>query len=81
MSAVHREQAEWLDPRFWDRLDRLESHHRQIQSDHEVARRRLDRTDPAAMRELHEAWQSYCKVIAELDRAAAELETLWSSVP
>jgi len=81
MSAANRERAEWLEPSFWDRLDRLESRHRTVQSEHEAARRRLDRTDPAAVGELHEAWRSYCRVIAELDRAAAELETLWRSVP
>ncbi len=81
MSAEADTRAEWLDPKFWDRLDRLESHHRRIQSEHESVRRRLDRVDPAAVREIREVWLRYCEVIAELDRTTGELESLRRSAP
>ena len=76
MSASEQQRAEWLDPRFWDRLDRLESHHQRIQSEHTEARRGLERLTAGASEELHQAWQRYCEVIAELERAAAEFEAL-----
>lgn len=81
MSAQVETRAEWLDSKFWDRLDRLESQHRRIQTEHECARRRLDTADPAAARELREAWLRYCDVIAELDRTANEFESLRRSAP
>ena len=78
MSASELQRAEWLDQRFWDRLDRLESHHQRIQSEHNEARRGLERLSPKESEELREAWRRYCDVIAELDRTAAEFEALRS---
>lgn len=75
MSASELQRAEWLDPRFWDRLDRLESHYQRLQSDHNEARRGLERLAPRS-EDLREAWRRYCEVIAQLDRAAAEFEAL-----
>jgi hypothetical protein len=79
MSAQAQTRAEWLDSKFWDRLDRLECQHRQVQSEHETVRRRLDRVDPAAAGEIREVWNRYCEVIAELDRTTGELESLRTS--
>jgi len=78
MSASEQRRAEWLDPRFWDRLDRLESRHQRVQSEHSEARRGLERLPPNESAELREAWRRYCDVIAELDRTAAEFEALRS---
>jgi hypothetical protein len=78
MSASEQRRAEWLDPAFWDRLDRLESHHRRIQSEHNEARRGLERLSPGESHELQQAWRRYCEVIAELDRTAGEFEVLRS---
>jgi hypothetical protein len=78
MSASEQQRAEWRDPRFWDRLDRLESHHQRIQSEHNEARRGLERLPPGESDELQQAWRRYCEVIAELDRTAAEFEVLRS---
>lgn len=79
MSAPAEKRAEWLDSKFWDRLDRLESRHRQAQSEHETVRRRLDKVDPSAVGEIREVWHRYCEVIAELDRTTGELESLRTS--
>jgi len=76
MSASQQQRAEWLDMPFWDRLDRLESHHRRIVSEHENAQRDLARFKSLEPGELRQAWERYCEVIAELDRATAEIETL-----
>jgi hypothetical protein len=76
MSASEEQRAEWLDPRFWERLDRLEGHHQRIQSEHEAVRRGLERVTPEESTDLRAAWRRYCEVIAELDRATAELEVL-----
>jgi hypothetical protein len=76
MSASEQQRAEWLDQGFWDRLDRLESRHRRVQSEHEHVQRSLGRLTPRECEELREAWQRYCEVIAELDEATAEFETL-----
>ena len=79
MSATQERRAEWLEPVFWERLDRLESRHRKIQSEHETARRLLERASNREAREdLSEAWRHYCDVIAELDQSAAELEAFRS---
>jgi hypothetical protein len=78
MSASELQRAAWLDPSFWDRLDRLETRHKRAQSQHESAQRSLERLTPHEMEELHKAWQTYCEVIAELDQATAEIETLRS---
>lgn len=76
MSASEASRTEWLDNRFWERLDLLESRHQRIQCEHEQARRGLERVPPDEASQLREAWQRYCDVIAELDRATAELENL-----
>jgi hypothetical protein len=76
MSASQLQRAEWLDAPFWERLDRLESSHRRIQSEHESAQRDLERLASLDAGELREVWGRYCEVIAELDRATAEIETL-----
>jgi len=76
MNASERQRAEWLDPGFWDRLDRLESRHRRAQSQHESAQRSLERLTPCETEELRQAWQRYCEVIAELDQTTAEFEVL-----
>ena len=78
MSASEQRRAEWLDPRFWDRLDRLESQHLRVQSEHSQARRGLERLSPNESEDLRQAWRRYCDVIAELDRTAAEFEVLRS---
>ena len=76
MSASEASRAEWLDSRFWERLDLVESRHQRIQTEHEDARRGLERVRVEEIAELRDAWQRYCDVIAELDRATAELESL-----
>jgi hypothetical protein len=76
MSASELQRAEWLDTPFWDRLDRLESHHRRVVSEHDNAQRALTRLSSLEPGELRQAWEHYCSVIAELDRATAEIETL-----
>ena len=76
MSASELQRAEWLGTPFWDRLDRLESSHRRIQSEHESVQRDLERFASLEAQEVREVWERYCEVIAELDRATAEIETL-----
>ena len=76
MSASERQRAEWLDPGFWERLERLESRHRRAQSEHERAQRGLQQLTPDEAEELYAAWQRYCEVITELDDATAEIESL-----
>jgi hypothetical protein len=76
MSASEESRADWLDNKFWERLDLLESRHQRIQSEHEAMRRGLERVRLDESAELRQAWRRYCEVIAELDRATAELEAL-----
>ena len=76
-----QERAGRLAEQFWERLDRLESEHRRLQLEHESARRRLDRADPREAQEVRDAWERYCQVIAELDRAAQEFDVLRGSAP
>ncbi|MGB6450903.1 MAG: hypothetical protein WBE92_09140 [Steroidobacteraceae bacterium] len=76
MSASLEQRAEWLASEFWDRLDCLESWHRQVRSEHECARRKLNGADPGKTQEIHEAWNRYCEVIAELDRTTTEFDAL-----
>jgi len=76
MSASEGRRAEWLDAGFWERLERLESRHRRAQSEHQHAQRGLERPPSGEPEELHEAWRRYCEVIAELDQATAEIESL-----
>lgn len=81
MSAPQQQRAEWLEPEFWDRLDRLESRHKHVICEHENARRNLKRLTTREMQELRAAWRRYCQVIFELDETTAELESLrkWAS--
>jgi ABC-type long-subunit fatty acid transport system fused permease/ATPase subunit len=76
MSASEQQRAEWLEPSFWERLDQLEGRHQRIQSDHDRARRGLERLGAGEAEELRRAWLCYCAVIAELDETTAELEAL-----
>ena len=76
MSALEQSRAEWLDTKFWDRLDLLEARHQHIQSQHESVRRGLERVRAEESLELYQAWERYCAVIAELDRATADIEAL-----
>jgi hypothetical protein len=80
MSASEQRRAEWLGPGFWDRLDRLQCHHQRIQSEHDAARRSIERLPPHETEELRQAWHRYCEVVAELDRTAAEFGALHSGV-
>ena len=76
MSASQGQRAEWLDPGFWERLEGLESRHRRAQSEHQRAQLGLERLPSGEPGELHQAWRRYCEVIAELDQATAEIESL-----
>ena len=76
MSASGDPRAEWFAPPVWDDLKRLESRHRQLQREHDLARRRLDQVTKEEADELRNAWREYCEVIAELDEATAALEHL-----
>jgi hypothetical protein len=76
MSASELQRAEWLDPGFWERLDKLEGRHQRAQAEHDNARRGLERLTPGEIEELQRAWRRYCEVIAELDQTTAEFEAL-----
>jgi hypothetical protein len=76
MSVPEEQQPAWLDPGFWEKLDRLEGHHQRVQCEHNEARRGLERLSPREPEELRQAWRRYCDVIAELERTAAEFEAL-----
>jgi hypothetical protein len=76
MSASELQRAEWLDAGLWKRLERLESRHRRVQWEHHLAQRDLQRPAQGATEELYQAWQHYCEVIAELERATAAIESL-----
>jgi len=76
MSAAEHQRAEWLDGRFWEQLDRLEERLRHAQSEHKRVRRGLEQLTPAENEQLRQAWRDYCHVIAELDRATADIEAL-----
>ncbi len=76
MNAAASSCVEWLDKQFWERLERLESHHQRIQSEHEAVRRGLERLSAEEVAELKAAWHRYCEVIAELDHATAQIEAL-----
>jgi hypothetical protein len=60
----------------WEKLRSLEGRHQRIQSEHDDARRGLERLARGDALQLSEAWRRYCEVIAELDRSAAEFEAL-----
>jgi hypothetical protein len=76
MSASEQQRADWLEPGFWDRLDRLESRRKRAQSQHDSAQRDLERFTWRESAEFRQAWERYCEVISELDCAAAEIEAL-----
>ena len=76
MNALTERLPLWLGDLFWDRLNRLEAHHQRIQSQHDTARRGLEAVQRTGSAEVLDAWRRYCDVIAELDRATAELESL-----
>jgi hypothetical protein len=57
-------------------LTRLESRHRQLQLEHDLARRRLGQAVPKGAEESRAAWRDYCEVIADLEDATAALEHL-----
>lgn len=78
MSDSNSHCTVWPDSQFWDQLDCLESRHQKIQSEHETVRRGLESVSHEEATELHRAWQRYCEVIAELDRATADFEALRS---
>lgn len=69
-----------FDEAFWDKLQRLESRHQREQSQHELLRRQLDVTATHNAEEFSAVWKRYCDVIAELDRTAADFETLRTQV-
>jgi hypothetical protein len=76
MSASEQQRAAWRHAGFWERLERLESRHRRALSEHQRAQRGLERLPPDEPEELSQAWRRYCRVIAELDQATAEIESL-----
>jgi chromosome segregation ATPase len=76
MSASDQPRAESPEAEFWDRLDRLEGRHQRLQSQHDDARRGLERLSSDEAEEVQRAWRHYCEVIAELDKTAAEFEVL-----
>ncbi|GAC1664046.1 MAG: hypothetical protein PVS2B3_17400 [Steroidobacteraceae bacterium] len=76
MSASESQRAAWLGPEFWEQLDRLDIQHKRAQSQYQDAQRCLERLTPPEAEELRQAWRRYCEVIADLDRATAEFETL-----
>ena len=78
MNASQHQRAEWLDPGFWERLDRLEVRHQRVQAEHDSVRRGLERLTPNEMEELRHAWRRYCEVIAELEKTTAEFEAFRS---
>jgi prefoldin subunit 5 len=78
MSASEESRAEWLGNQFWERLDRLEARHQRIQSEHEAARRGLERVRAEDAVELVNAWRRYCEVIADLNQITAQMEAFRS---
>jgi hypothetical protein len=76
MSASELQQGEWLDADLWARLERLERRHRRAQWEHHLSQRTLQRVASGEAQELQKAWQRYCEVIAELERATAAIEAL-----
>jgi hypothetical protein len=76
MSASESYRAEWLDSSFWERFEQLEQRHQQLQTEHERARRGLERLTPNEIDEVRAAWRRYCEVIAELDQTTAEFAAL-----
>lgn len=73
--------ARWNEDEFWERLVELESRHQDIQGEHELARRQLDRTTRKEIESLMAAWHSYRRVIAELEETSHALEQLRLQAP
>jgi len=78
MSASDRPRAQWPEAGFWEQFDRLETHHQRLHSEHDRARRELERLSGREADEVRRVWRHYCEVIAELDRATNEFEVLRS---
>lgn len=76
MSAAELRQAEWLEAGLWDRLELLERRHRRAQWEHHLSQRDLQRSARGEAQARQKAWQHYCEVIAELERATADIEAL-----
>ena len=76
MSAAESERAEWLGAAFWERLDLLVERHQRAESEHERARRVLERLCDGEAQELRHAWRRYCEVIAALDDTSAAFSML-----
>lgn len=76
--SASEQPREWLDAGFWEKLDRLESRRRRAHTQHESAQRDLERLTPSESADLRRAWERYCEVIAELERASSEIEALHS---
>ncbi len=74
--SASEDRADWLAAPLWEELKRLEGRHRELQKEHDIARRRLDQVTAEEAGELRSAWRQYCEVIAELDDATAALEHL-----
>jgi hypothetical protein len=72
MRASEQQPADSLDPVLWARSAR----HREAQTEHDGAQRRLERLRPRQAEELYAAWQRYREVIEALDPATAELEAV-----
>jgi hypothetical protein len=60
----------------WQKLRALEDRHQRVQSEHDAARRGLERLAAGDAAQLREAWRRYCDVIAELERTTCEFEGL-----
>jgi inactivated superfamily I helicase len=80
MSMSEQQRATWLDGSLWERFERLETRHRRVQWEHRLARQDLQRLPSTEAELLDEAWQRYCDVISELDRATAAIELLRTCV-
>jgi len=76
MSAASPGGSEWLEPSFWEWLDRLEGRHQHSQCEHERARGVLERLTHGEREPLQEAWQRYRQVIRELEETSAEFAAL-----
>lgn len=78
MSGSGSPTAIGFNDQFFDRLQRLEGRHQRLQSEHEVARRGLERLEAGAGEELREAWRHYCEVVGELDHISATIAAFYT---
>lgn len=74
--SADRARGHLLDDCSWKRLRILEAEHQNLLNRHEQERRLLAAVLHSQGPELRQAWRSYCKLVAALDRTTAELETL-----